>query len=765
MSDKQGLIVLTFLVSIIICFLFRDVVWYPNSYLFGTEFDGVKNYYTFIYYILYDQGIYLSGMNYPFGEHISFTDNQPLFSYPLRLINQYCCDISGIIVGIFNYIILLSILLGALVLYKILRKCLLPPWYSMLTATIVVFFAQQNNMFGPYYGAYALSYSWVIPLQWLIIIKTYEERTKYRWFLIGSFLLFLIGFIHPYYYLFGFLLVIFHLLAFILFNFSKYRELTIFTGLQIFLAVSPLIAFKVFLLISDPVTDRPETPFGLNDFRGRFADIFYSSNSLMANYLEPMFKFKGMAVSHGYGYIGITGIGCWLLAIFKIINYSRKKNYKLIYKPVLPGPLLMAIWPGIAIVLFALGFPFRLYLEFLYDLFPVIKQFRVLSRFLWAFYYIFSVYAAFCLYQLYRFLRINGYTKIALGFITFFLMSWAIDAKINISETAFLVRQNKVAESLLGGKFNYKHILQSKGYNAQDFQAILPFPYFTAGSEKITIQPYTAMPIAMSASIQTGLPLINGMLSRTSLQQSFKSIQLVSNTFIDKDIIQELPSKKPLLLLVAGDKLHYYEKNLILKGKLIYKNAEVALYSLPLMAFAATAKTEALAYFKIHKSKLFQKGFIYRAEPKENFVFSTFYQYLSDKWLFDKGALTAKKGPVIIYNEQIPNTRELKEPYRCSVWINLNTKSPLGILAYNQFDANGKLVDHKKVDVSSCVEIYKDWVNVSFKFILQNPQNKIRLEVTGDNIIVDELLILPSKLNIYYLTTNQDVIYNNFLIH
>ena len=42
--------------------------------------DCGKNYFTFIYHTVYDHGIWFSGMNYPYGEHIIYADGQPAIS-------------------------------------------------------------------------------------------------------------------------------------------------------------------------------------------------------------------------------------------------------------------------------------------------------------------------------------------------------------------------------------------------------------------------------------------------------------------------------------------------------------------------------------------------------------------------------------------------------------------------------------------------------------------------------------------------------------
>ena len=69
-----------------ILFLFRDVL-FNTRVLTSLGGDGTKNLYTFLYHILYEKGTWFHGMNYPYGEHLVFTDAQPLFSIPLSYLN------------------------------------------------------------------------------------------------------------------------------------------------------------------------------------------------------------------------------------------------------------------------------------------------------------------------------------------------------------------------------------------------------------------------------------------------------------------------------------------------------------------------------------------------------------------------------------------------------------------------------------------------------------------------------------------------------
>ena len=76
---------------LILLVAFPDIFIAPSDFLFNDEGDGLKNYFTMAYYIANDSGWHFSGMNYPYGEFISFTDNQPILSWLLTVLTITLC--------------------------------------------------------------------------------------------------------------------------------------------------------------------------------------------------------------------------------------------------------------------------------------------------------------------------------------------------------------------------------------------------------------------------------------------------------------------------------------------------------------------------------------------------------------------------------------------------------------------------------------------------------------------------------------------------
>ena len=102
-----------------IILLYTDVILHPDSFMFGAYGDSVKNYFTFAWHVRYDSNwLHFGGMNYPFGDHVCYTDGHPIFSLflgPFGFVKQYP-------VGTLNMLMLLSQILGIISVYLLLKE-------------------------------------------------------------------------------------------------------------------------------------------------------------------------------------------------------------------------------------------------------------------------------------------------------------------------------------------------------------------------------------------------------------------------------------------------------------------------------------------------------------------------------------------------------------------------------------------------------------------------------------------------------------------
>src|SRR5688500_14832499 len=108
--------------AVIIYRYFTKIFKCPSCYLYSDAGDGLKNYYTLAYYVDHDNGWHFSGMNYPYGENIIYTDNQPILALTLRWIDRNLFDMAPHVIGTLNMLLLVSIYLAVIVSYLLLRR-------------------------------------------------------------------------------------------------------------------------------------------------------------------------------------------------------------------------------------------------------------------------------------------------------------------------------------------------------------------------------------------------------------------------------------------------------------------------------------------------------------------------------------------------------------------------------------------------------------------------------------------------------------------
>jgi hypothetical protein len=87
---------------------------------------------------------------------------------------------------------------------------------------------------------------------------------------------------------------------------------------------------------------------------------------------------------------------------------------------------------------------------------------------------------------------------------------------------------------------------------------------------------------SLIVSLKSGLPSMGVALSRTSISQTYKSLELACIPVSSYRIEKDLPNQKPLLLMVDNcNELNVSEKNLLSQASLVWQGPKFAMYSLP----------------------------------------------------------------------------------------------------------------------------------------------------------------------------------------
>jgi len=527
----------------------------PNSYLFSGGGDGLKNYFTPAYYIKYNQGFEFTGMNYPNAEHILYTDAQPLLSAILRFIHHNIVPIANHTVGIINILMLLSIPIAVLLLFKILKHYKCPTILAFVGAICIGFMSPQINRF---LGHYALAYSFYLPLVWYLIIKVNNSK-KWIWPLFLAIVPALFAFIHPYYLAISLVF----LAAYTLVNLITYKKLSALKFALI--AVLPFVSFKLIMMSTDGVTDRPDNPYGIFTYIASIESVFLPNGGILKDFLFENFAIR-KPNWEGFAYVGLLPIIAFVIAIIvKAKTLISRKNTA----PLLPKNLRVVLLAGVLVLLFSMAIPLKWNLDFLLELVPPLKQFRGLGRFAWVFYYVATVTGLLLLKRLYGYLFAKNQLLakctllVALGVMGF-------EAYQHSKTIATLVDNAEIEQPLFT---EFEQWIDEAQINPSDYQALIVLPFFHIGSEEIYIEgTYHSTNNAYKATYVTGLPMVNTMMSRTSLSQTFEALELVNTNLLSVGTAQKL-SSKPLLIMQTETLENKLEKQLVKQANPIAKYA------------------------------------------------------------------------------------------------------------------------------------------------------------------------------------------------
>ncbi len=741
------------------------MIWHLNDYLFAPYGDGMKNYYAPAYYVKYGGRLTFNGMGYPYSSYLMYADPMPIIAVPLHWINEYLFGIENYTIGIINFVMLFSIIPCILFLFLILRHYRLPVWYAIIVALLVAHLSPQIHRI---LGHFGLSMTAFVPAIWYILLRQTTSSRPYRWVLLQIIVILFFTFIHAYYLLIAAVFILAYLLVYFLqYYFKKQVNWRQFTALLL-TAILPIVVFKIFQILTDPTTDMHISPYGFFVYHAEPRTILFSREVPLVGFWKTFYS-NHTPKFEGYAYIGFTAVLVVLFTLIKGFKYVVKRQWSKIIRPVLPNNLRTAIWASVVVLLYSMCIPFEQGFAFVLDYVPQIKQFRALGRFAWIFYYIFTVYAAFYFYLVFRRMSIEGVRKIAVMMLFLLFSLWAIEGYQMIkAKKDYIIKVNHADHDFYGQTTNYNNILEEKGYKVEDFQAIMVFPYFNVGSEKIYVTERGSGGLYMGckASYQTGLAMNSTFLGRYSISRAMKMGQLMSDTLIAKEILKDYPNDKPLLLVAHGKKFLPDEERILKKAKLIYQKEEEALYELPLSAFNDN-KEQIKLQFAAQKDSLFrfQTPNYWSTDSINNVVINHFEDGNYADALFGEKALQQEAGEMVLFEGKIPNAKA-GQLYLISVWVKSDDKhAAFPDFSYKQFNVENAEVAQIYYDPKDRLDIYKDWVRADHLITVHHPDNRIKISLVGDNIIADEFMIRPLDSNVYTkLQEEEGFLFNGYVI-
>jgi hypothetical protein len=731
--EKKYAVALMLVSLICSLIVFWPVVTHINSAMFAREGDGLKNYYSIVYYLQHDSNTRFTGMNYPFGEHLSFADGQPGLALPFK----WFCYIFPVFkkngICLVNSAMLLAIMVAPYFYYRVLLHFRTQPLFAAAGALLITFLSPQFFRIPAHYG---LSYPFFFGAVWFLLIKT-EEKKSAGTAILNVLLITWLGLLH------------FYLAAISCFFVGIYAFFTTVgsfkkdgMGLHILrwmTALLPVILLQLFMMLTDNITDRPARPWGFFYAIADFTSVFLPHvNDLLGSEKRRMNE----QFAEGFAYIGVVSNLFFLVFAFHLLVLLVTGKIRNITK-LFNARHYFFLVAAILLLLFAMNIPFKWNLRFLVDEFPFLRQFRAPGRFAWVFYYVIGVFTVSYCSALYHGIRSAAAKKTITVVLIAAASLWTTECIHRLKD------YNRWSHAALQNYMLYAEqdmqtLLSKTGRYANEFQCLLTLPYFHVGSEKFSIENNRSAFYAMKASVQFGLPLMNVMMSRTSLQQSCDAVQLFSDSLIQKNIIHGL-ADSPLLVLTVQQNLNEQEKLFLNKAILLISDGDFALYEIKPSAMQGNRT--------IAKEKLWQ--------AKNSFV--QHKGYLSSEITSGAVLLFADTGAAIMngntgkdfqqYENELYNGMMNYAPgdtINMSLWIKADPLAEsLPIIRCIQLDAAGRETGIFEIAAKFSANVYRQQVLASGNFICMENTKRIKIMMYGPGIIFN-LLIRKNGEQVYF---------------
>jgi len=731
MEDFRRGLLLTLVLSLAILFLFfGPLLKDPNQVYFSSNGDGLKSYVGAIYHLEHDTTLFrMNAMNYPYGEMAFFTDCQPMITNSVKILSHIGIDFRSSIVGITNLIMLFSIVLGAIFICLIFLELKVSWWFAALASVGICMLSPQIGRLG---GHFSLSHiMWLPMLIWLLMRF---DKSKSYWISAAIGLVtFLAAGMHMYFFaLFGFLFLFYWSYSLYMkeFNFRDYRWI-----LHLFIQlILPLILVQLIVGFNDTITDRTTHPWGFYHYKANPASVLLPIGKSYATFLAKFKAFQNMEWE-SFAFVGLVSLFGFISGIILMIRRIVKKQA---WSKISDNNLIVVFfWASVASLLLSFSIPFNLGLQFLLDYLGPIQQLRALARFSWLFFYLINIVVFFGIYKL---MKKNIAMKIIGAFALAFLF---YDGYLNVKVYAAIMN-NRVAE--LEDKSN------STPENAwvslidpNEFQAILPLPYFHVGSENVWVEPKCdILRQSFIVSLKSGLPSMGVMLSRTSLSQTYKSLALVNTPVSPFLIKNDLPNTKPLLLMVENcNNLTEPEINLLQHSSFLWKGPKFSFFKLQVDRLDSIAK-EGETRFKNEMAIVYEG----RSDSTQLLYFDDFDRMTNEGAFHGSGAFS---GEIKNWNRILETNLKHGMPGdSCELlfWVKGYEADLMPRSIFEFVQKNGEETVNYKYDQFQhfFCSLNRDWMRIRIPFVLKSANDFVTIAIRNPDLdhfqlLVDDVII------------------------
>lgn len=706
----------------------------PNQFLFCATGDGLKNYYTFAWYVQHNAvSTEFTGMNYPYGEHFLYTDCHPLLAVILKALSAVNPVFSQSCIGILNTILLLAPLFTSLILFRIFRHLKIEKNLSIAGAVGLMLLSPQIYRLT---GHLALSYSVFIPLTILLLLRYFQQEFRNKWLWLLFFQSLGWFFVHAYLGMISAFLAC-GMGVLMLFQKSEHKA-----GLKLIVTGSlAFAAFYCFIFFTDKHVGRTNNPWGIYELQASFVSVFTPNRGWICHWLRTAFPSINPPIE-GLSYIGLLSVVGLIVLFLTFIR--RKANKGWVWLPILDQhPFLKKLFcVGVLMLLFSMLFPFWFSFEKYVEQFRFIKQFRAIGRFAWAFYYISGILSVYLAHQILQ--KKQGplwLSKLFIPVVFLCVPAWeSIDYHREIQSNA-----TKYANVLDLNNIKPEQIRAISLINPDQYQAIIPIPFFYIGSDnfgKTANESIYALSFIFSHHLQK--PFMTAFLSRTGIQESKNLMQIPAVNYYPKKLKNDLHDMRPFLVVASPKGQKESDVAFLQKCTPIYQADSVQVYSISVEQLFRDQRSEAWnQYAQLARRPANQDSFIVADFDKEK-----------TKGLLSRGSRQVAGGTYSRLYRIRPDRLKPNTNYIASFWLSHEGPN------FGQDQLSGFCFIQKSSDCTNTWitgvvaptnghDMFHEWMLVEIPFTTEDDGNEYQIMFKGNDHIthpveIDHLLIRPA---------------------
>jgi len=732
------------LVSLAFLFVrYGEVLRAPNSVIFCDHGDGVKNYYTFLYHIRNDESAWsFTGMNHPYGEHVFFTDGHPALASLLRLIAVPFPGVTDHAAGILNVLLLLALPFCALCIFLVLRELRVRPWMAAACAFGIMLLAPQTQRLT---GHLALAYSFFLPLAWWLFMRV--RRSERSWLpMLALGLLGLAGWgTHAY---LGVMVAAFVAVMAIAWAVTHRRDATQRKkAIMVLLSacITPTALFRTIIAITDHHIGRSQHPTGFLNYTAEPDDILLPFLPPLRPLLDELLP--GM-IRQQWEALAYIGMGTLLVLLaWAIASMWRGRR-----KDPWPMELRVAKLAAMLLLLFAFGIPFKDAPSLLRAM-PILEQFRALGRFTWPFFFVATI-TAVCLVD--RWAVRASSRGWPVGSL---LLACALPISFVIEGLPYQCIATELTRT--PNLFSLEHLPPEQRalmehIPAERYQAVIPMPFFNYGSESFTRGSKDGITRAvLPISYHKRLPILGSILSRVSIPESKKILQVVSPRFYPKTIKDDITDDRPFLIIRSAEDLSAYELDLLRSAIVVDTTTAIKVYELSKAELFRNTADEVWSRFRSRDDLLTGLSGFSTTDSLGRFAYFDFEERNTNITHNGKGALeTTKLGEQLIASVSMAGL-ERGDQAIASLWMYNGIEEALnqGLWLQVVQHVNGK--EHvARIWPNEAEVVDGDWSLVELPFTVLSDDPQLIIRTRCDHyiqrpMIVDDVLVRRADSDVY----------------